>query len=119
MGNAKTKAAPSRVAQDELEAPTLKFAMSAEALFGVAVRVIGIWNIAYGLWWIPGTCILLYEMTQNMPDPLFQVSMWRELGSSALRFTVGMALFFNADRVVRWAYVATAGQSPPDAPRPA
>ena len=70
MGNAKTKHTV-QVAQMS-RSMTLKFAMSAEALFGVAVRAIGIWNIAYGLWWIPGTCILLYELTQIYPTPCFK-----------------------------------------------
>jgi hypothetical protein len=107
------ESAPTGAEQDSLAVPTRKFEMRAEALFGVAVRVIGVWNIAYGLWWIPGVGILLYDLSQVYPDPTFQEALWRELGSSAFRFTVGMALFFNADRIVGWAYLPPA--VPPNA----
>ena len=78
--------------------------MRVDELFGAAIRVLGVWNIAGGFWWIPGTIILLYDLSQSTTDPALIESIWRELGTSALRLTAGIILFFAADRIVRIAY---------------
>jgi uncharacterized membrane protein HdeD (DUF308 family) len=87
--------------------------MKAHELFGVALRVVGVWEVVHGLVQFP-TWLRAYAQFVNLPS---QVSS-RAIGSAGIHsgthIIVGIALFFGANWIVRLAYAHSEAESSPN-----